>query len=229
MKCEIKGLRLAAAATLVALLLPAGVSAAAQSGTYVAVDVGQGSYDLTQGELDGTAQSALIGTGLSIVNLSSNLDKKGTGFGVAFGYRFSPYLAAEAAYLDLGKAKWNASGTVTDGINSSPMDIALSFKSSGPALSLLGSVPVGTQFSLDARAGAFFSKTKLSLTASAQGVSDTESDSDKHTGLLYGIGGTWSFTPVAAVRVGYTVYKEAVYGDRDVKQFSAGFLYSFTH
>lgn len=229
MKTKNAGLTIgvASAATAGMMLLAAGPASAAEAGFYVAVDVGMSSYDIKKSELDDVAVAALEAVGLTVVDATSDFDKSPTGYGLAIGYRFNPNVAVEASYLTLGKAKWDATGTVTDGGPNFDVDMGIGLKSSGPALSVIGSWPVGESFSLDGRVGAYFSKTRISVSISDGTNSESVSDSQSDTGVLFGVGGTWSFNPALSLRFGYTMYKDAVGGDRDVNQFSAGLQYTF--
>ncbi|MDQ2639267.1 MAG: outer membrane beta-barrel protein [Pseudomonadota bacterium] len=156
----------------------------------------------------------------------SSVDKSDTGFSLALGYKFTPNFAVEAAYLQLGKARYEADVTVTTG--GPPMDgtTGLNFKISGPAVSLVGIWPVGERLSLDARAGAFFAKTKVSLFLT--GVSSSDSlGSEKETSLLLGVGALWSFTDRLGLRLGYTRLDKAMAGEGDANSLSLGLRFSF--
>jgi hypothetical protein len=214
------------AAALV-LMLQAGGAAAADSGVYMAVDVGQSSYDLSKSEFDAIVDDVVSGSGLTVVNSTSSFKKHATGYGFAVGYRFNKYIATELGYVGLGKSKYHSSGTVNNGTTNLSMELGSKIESTGAALSLIGSLPLGDRFSLDARLGSYGSKTKLGVTVSLSGSSASESDSSNKANLFYGAGATWSLNAASALRLNYTLYRKAVDDDRNVSQISIGYVYSF--
>lgn len=199
-----------AGAVLLALGMASAPAAAATPGFYVAADLANSTYDVNRSDLDEDFET-----------VQSSLDKTGLGYSFAVGYQFSPFFAVEAAYADLGKAKYSAS--VDDGEDA--FDLTATFKVGGPALSLVGSWPLTDTFSLDARAGALFGKTKL--TGRIDGVPGSFSESENDTSLLFGVGGTYSFSDTLGIRLGYTILKDALAGEENVNQFSVGLKYSF--
>ena len=68
---------------------------------------------------------------------------------------------------------------------------------------------------------------KVSASVTVDDVLFSISDSQNDTGVVFGVGGTWSFNPALALRFGYAIYKDAIAGEDDVNQFFAGLQYSF--
>src|SRR5262245_36438836 len=101
-----------------AVLAIAGAGAAAPSlaetGFYVGATVGQSLFHQDRNEADAILFDAFDANGLTLVGGSSSLDKTDVAFGGLLGYRFTPNVAVEAGYLDLGKLKYKASGTVVN-------------------------------------------------------------------------------------------------------------------
>ena len=106
-----------------------------------------------------------------------------TGWGVLIGHIFSPNLAAEAEYLNLGEIK---AGTG-------------SAKSTGFSLSGVGSFPINDQFSL-------FGKLGYALITGKPGGSFTGSDI-KSKAVTYGFGGQLNLGPSLGIRLGWDKYK----------------------
>jgi outer membrane autotransporter protein len=217
--------RIGAGAAAAWLCLLSGAVVAGEPGFYIAVDTGVSTFDGTRSELDEVVDEAF---GADFERESSSYDKQAIGAGLVGGYRFTPFIAAEVSYLALGKAKYHASGTATDG-SGDEVDLRLGIESGGPAIALLGSWPLSDAFSLDARAGVLFSRSKLTVSVAIEGDSGSESTSEKDSALLLGVGGTWSFRPGMALRFGFTLFKDALGGEDDVGQASAGFQYTFPH
>lgn len=211
------------ACAIVALGCAASPGALA-AGFYMDAAIGQSSVSgVSQSELDAAMIEVGEETFDSFVLNDSNLDKSDTGFSFAVGYQFTPYIAVEAAFVQLGKVGYAADVTVDDGGGPVDLTTGFNFKSSGPALAVAGSWPVAASLSLDARAGAYFSRTKVSVFAS-DGAS-TESDSlgsENDTSLLLGVGATWTLTSNLGLRLGYTRFDKAVAGEGDAGYLSLG-------
>jgi OOP family OmpA-OmpF porin len=199
------------------------------AGFYLDAGVGYSSTNgIDQQELDDMMIEVGEDTFDSFTLNDSSVDKSDIGFSLALGYRVSENFAVEAAYLKLGKAGYEADVTVDDGGGPVNLDMGFNFKSSGPALSLVGIWPVGQALSLDARAGAYFAKTKASVFASAGGNSESESlDVEDDTSLLLGFGATWALSEKVGLRLGYSRFEKAVAGNADVSTVSLGVRFSF--
>jgi OOP family OmpA-OmpF porin len=215
-------------ATLVALAC--APLCAQGAGFYVDAGVGSASVGgFDKQELDGLIVEVGEDTFDSFDLNDSSVDKTDISFSLALGYRFTQHVALEAAYFQLGKARYEADVTVADGGNP-PVDITMGFgfKTSGPAVSLVGILPVGASLELDARAGAYFAKTKVRVFATDGTTSESDSlGSEENTSTLLGIGATWSLTEKLGVRLGYTRLDEAVAGEGDADVFSLAARLSF--
>jgi opacity protein-like surface antigen len=214
-----------AAAAATAVMLTSGGAAAAEPGIYLAIDIGPTSFDLNQSQPAGSAAAALDGAGLAVVDLDSSLDKNSTRPALRWGYRFSPYLAAEVTVLNLGKAVWDGAGTVTDGVDDFAGQIGVELKSRGPAFSVLGSWPIGQRFSVDGLAGFYYFKTTQSISYRFESETGSSDHSRREAGLLVGAGGTWSVSRAAALRLSYTLFPGAA-GKQDAGRLAVGFQYS---
>lgn len=212
---------LALAAAVAGAAVPHGALAA---GFYMDAAVSQSSVGgVNQSELD----AAMVEVGEeafdSFVLNDSSLDKSDTGYSFAVGYQFTPFVAVEAAFVQLGKVRYAADVTVDQGGGPIDLTTGFNFKSSGPALSVAGTWPVGPSLALDARAGAFFAKTKVSVFATDGTTSETDSlGSEEDTSLLLGVGATWALTPNLGVRLGYTRFDKAVAGEGDADNLALG-------
>lgn len=213
-----------------AMLCASTGAAAAVPGFYMSGTIGQSSTDVgdsDQEDLDDLLIATWNELGFDVVSGDSELDKSDLGFEIALGYQISPYLAVEAAYIDLGKAKYEAEGVLDDG--SGPVDTSadVSLGAKGPALSLIGIWPVSEKVSLDARAGAFFGKSTLGMEIELDDVSSGESESDKKTSVLLGVGASWALSGRMSVRLGYTHFADAVYDEFTVGRISLGLKVAF--
>jgi opacity protein-like surface antigen len=228
MSVSIKDRMGVAGAVAAAMLSVSGAAAAANPGIYIATDVAMDSADFNQGQFAGFIDALESDEEFDFDVEESSLDKSNAGFSLAVGYQITQNIAVEAAYLDLGRVSFDASGTVDGGEGAvSEFAIGAGFKSKGPSLSVVGSWPINEMFSIDGRIGAYKGKTKgdLSVSVDAEGEEGVVA-SDKNTSMLLGVGATWSLTETIGVRLGYTRIQDAV-AERDVDRFALGLRFSF--
>jgi len=122
-------------------VLAAAPASAGDRGFYAGFDLGQYSHDLDANGISRQFDAALGGLGLTTSNFSSDTSEDGFTYGVLVGYQFLPYVAVEAAYVDLGDAEYKGRATVSDGVTSADMNAQYTTESSGPSLSVLGILP----------------------------------------------------------------------------------------
>jgi OmpA-OmpF porin, OOP family len=216
-----------------AVLLAIGMVSAptvAVAGFYVEADVGTSDFDISRSEIDDTLLDAFEDEGLDVLNGQSDLDKSSTRASFAVGYQFTPNLAVEAGFVDLGRIQYDSSGLVDGGEGNIAVDVQLKAKTSGPALSVIGAWPLNDRFALEGRVGAYFGKTRATATASAaldpaENVSVSDSDTD--TSMLLGVGAVWTTSESIALRLGYTRFDKALGGEQSVDRISFAVRYSF--
>jgi len=218
----------AGAATLALLLaaMPAAAAGPQGRGFYMTGDVGMNKADVKQSQFDDVVLGTFEDFGFNVTSGVAEFDNSDLGFSIGLGYSFNQYIAVEAAYMDLGNTTYSAAGTLDDGESVFDVNLRAKVGSSGPAAVLVGSLPVSYAWTLDARAGAYFAKTRITVELSDETGSAAESGSDDDTGILLGVGATWSFSPKWALRAGYTHISNAV-GTSDVDQLSVGVKLKF--
>jgi opacity protein-like surface antigen len=198
-------------AVALGLALPLAATAA-DSGAYLGALVGYSSVDIKSSDWDAAALDAFASLPGGTLT-STKLDKNDTGFGVTVGYQFMPNLALEAYYLDLGKAKGTATGTALNGTVTVPLTITGDFKSKGPAVAVVGILPFAEGWAVDLRAGLYYGKTEVALSASSGGVSSGDSLSKEKSSFMGGIGASYSFTDNWSVRLDYLYFDKV--GDKN--------------
>jgi hypothetical protein len=214
------------------MVLVAGSMAAMSAqaaGFYMEGGIMQSSFSgVSQSELDAAMIEVGEDTFASFTLNDSSLDKSDMGFAFSLGYQFTPHLAVEAAYVQLGKSRYEADVTVDDGGGSVDLTTGFDFKSSGPAVALVGTWPLNESISLDARAGAYFSRTRVTVFASDGTSTESESmGSEKDTSVLLGVGATWAMLPNLGLRLGYTRFDQALAGEGDAGSLSLGLRVTF--
>jgi opacity protein-like surface antigen len=226
MKTVRKEIAGAVALALLVAAMPAAAAGPEGRGFYMTGDVSMNKADVKQSQFDAVVLGTFEDFGFDVTAGSSEFDDSDLGFSIGLGYSFNQYIAVEAAYLDLGDTTYSAVGTLDDGESQFDVNLHAKIGSSGPAVALVGSLPVSHAWTLDARAGAYFAKSKITVELSDATGSAADSGSDDDTGVLLGVGATWSFSPKWALRAGYTHISNAV-GSSDVDQLSVGVKLKF--
>jgi outer membrane protein OmpA-like peptidoglycan-associated protein len=243
------GLTLIAAAVMVAT----SASAAERTGFYIGGDIGQSNWNVTQSDANDFA--AAIGDELSsgyntVTFAKGELSDTDTTFSLFAGYQFVPWLAIEAAYMDLGNETVRAEGTYTyvyvnpPGVNT-PTGGSFSsdakFESSGWAISALPMLPLGESWNLFGLIGYYMGDNKVSVDFSGQDKNISganigtpyqfkDHSSDTSGVLLWGGGISYTWNQRVSFRLEYdNVADVAETGGHktDVERFTFGLLYRF--
>jgi OOP family OmpA-OmpF porin len=135
------------------------------------------------------------GAGQSIVD-------EDTAFSVFGGYQFNRYFGVEAGYADFGKIEPDVAGPALEG------DSAY--------LTAVGTLPVGENFALYAKAGVH----RWNVDTSLPGL--TGNDDDSGTDPTYGVGAQYRFTDRVALRGEYSRF-EVEDADADLAQLQVRF------
>ena len=161
---------------------------AAERGFYFGLDAGQYSYDVDQRDLDRLVVGAMEDIGLDVLDGRSETSEDGFTYGIILGYQILPYLAVEAAYVDLGDFEYKGNALVTDGVTTAELGAQLTGESSGATLSALGILPLVSGWEVYGRAGVYFGSNDAEVRFTADGISESASDSSNSTEFLWGVG-----------------------------------------
>ncbi len=204
---------------------------AADRGFYFGLDAGQYAYDLDQRGIDRMIEGSLADVGLTVLDGQSSTSEDGFTYGIIFGYQILPYLAAEAAYVDLGDAEYRGNSQVSDGTTNAGMNAQLTAESSGATVSVLGILPVfASGWDVYGRAGVYFASNDVAARISIDGISEQESDSSNSTEFLWGVGagytrGDWT------VRLDFQQFTDVgdsdTTGDVSVNRIVLGAVYRY--
>jgi OOP family OmpA-OmpF porin len=128
-------------------------------------------------------------------------DRSATGGKLYGGYGFTPNLAVEAGYADVGKAE-SAAGSV---------------RGKGVFVDLVGTVPIAENFSAIGRVGAFNGRASV-----------TGGSSESSTNAKFGLGVQYDFNKQTALRGEWERYKFKAFGERgDADLYTVGVNYKF--
>lgn len=150
-------------------------------------------------------------------------DRSATGFGITIGWRFTPHLAVEGAFLDLGEARFDIADQVSPPVSNARIGV----QSSGVLLALAGTWPVHDRLSLEGRAGAYIGKTENRAKGSVTGslAFNNLIGSDSSTSLAVGIGAVASLSDTWALRAGYD-HVDKAFG-KDARRISFGVRFNW--
>jgi OOP family OmpA-OmpF porin len=216
-------LALSLATLAVATALP--INAQAEGNWYVLGAAGATSTSGRKAQTDTTISN------LGITAFTSQGDEDDQGHKLQLGYRFNPYLAVEGGYMDLGRFTYSAR-------SSAPLVATRdgSLKMNAWNLDVVGSYPLGSQFSVFGKLGVAAHRAKFHCEGTGIACSNP-SRKASGTSLHYGVGVEWAFSPNWFARAEYEVVKKV--GDpfnatgttgtsrADVKLGSIGIGYRF--
>jgi hypothetical protein len=206
------------------LYLVTGMAHAVGEAMYLTADFGKTTYGGDISGYDAMATQLLAGTGVDAAFDQSNLDRKYTqhrprSYGLRWQNRYS---GVEIGYFNLGRAAYSATGQANDALGV-PVEIAtdMTVKSRGPALSLLGILPLGRAWQLEARGGVYYGKTTTAWSTTV-GSFDTGMYSDKHREFSSLVGGALVLDVGAqsALSLGYMRFFDIA--NRRVERLSLG-------
>jgi opacity protein-like surface antigen len=209
-------LKMRPSALLMCLGLGLAASAHAEEpGWYLVGFGGESSASgVSQNQMDENLVAIFNSGGLDVVDLSSTIDDSDTGFGLAGGYQLNDHFAMELAYVDLGSVDYQATATVSDGVDEADADVGLENSAHGPVISAIGILPIGKRFSVFGRVGLSLlnaeGKARITLGGSTQRVGQSSQKTDP----VFGLGAEFNMSKNFAIRVAWDRYLDI--GTKDV-------------
>jgi len=143
----------------------------------------------------------------------SDFDATGDAWKVFAGYRFTPYVAIEAAYADLGRARM--SSFLPGNVSQLPGAFTIDRRVEGFGADVVGTLPIGPRFALFARAGAFRARVRSDVALegnvafSDDATARARRITDDRTIAHYGVGGEWRFARRMALRLDWERFADA--------------------
>ena len=195
---------------VISLLSVVSVSHAAE-GFYVGLNVGQSIYSSDVPDFAFLDDGSITSVGL---------DDSDMGLGLMLGYQFSPYLALEGGYVDVGELNVDMSSDGT-GSEYAPGKVTFKEEGDGVFLDVKGILPLHEQLSLYGKIGVWNWNTD-SVIADTTGslISKSEDGSD----ALFGFGAAFDISNGFGMVADYTIY---ILDDENVNVFSLGVQYGF--
>lgn len=173
---------------------------AADTGLYIGASAVRTLDTLGRARLDAAVSGAVnAATGENLTIASSSTRQDAVTWSADVGYR-STYVGIEASYLNLGHLKYQVTGTETD---SSSLVANIDVRSAGPALALVGFLPLLDSLEASVRAGAYEGKTTTDYANLIDTTLHSGSASKTSTSLLLGAGIAYAVSGHLAVRIDY--------------------------
>jgi OOP family OmpA-OmpF porin len=166
------------------------------TGFYIGAGAGQSRYDMDFGS---QVQAAYADSPFAVTGASMGRTHD-TAYRVFGGYQFSPYVAIEGGWQDLGSVNGNYELTNTHGDTFSR---SAEWSLSGFNATLVGMYPFAERFAVIGKVGAFFSKLEFSerTTSSGGDRSTFNGPNDNDVRLMWGVGGSYQLTERIGLRL----------------------------
>ena len=212
------------------LLAASDFVAAAEPGFYMAGALGQAQHD--PGKSGGMVIAIrrfvdFSDFAVQIYPDAVDVDTDERSWNAALGYRVNDYFAAELTYMDFGRATVSERYDTTNFGFPFPTRITREFITdvAGPAVSVLGSLPLGAHVDVYVRAGYLFADEKIEQ----HYLGGSQSMTFGSEVWLGGVGADWSFAQRWAARVEYlrtgTLDANLIAGDNQLDQVTVGVLF----
>jgi opacity protein-like surface antigen len=194
----------AAAIAIVSICTPVEPAMADETGFYVGANALNllGTYRRT--DLD-SATTAVFGAEKDGYSMGpSSVERNHMMWSADFGYMLSRNVGIEVSYLDLGSLRYSGFGTLTatDG-TASEVHLNLDVRTHGPALALVGALPMTNFWEIDARVGAFQAKAKTRYRTTVGEDAQSGNLSQSSTSLLASVGTAFTLTTHLTLRLDY--------------------------
>lgn len=220
-----------ACAALVSLCLGAPPAVADGGGLYLGASGGYTLSSYRHADLDSALVQSFAGSGDTLVLSGSSIRNEHAPWSVDVGYRFSAFFGLQASYLELGTLKYAGAGTASSLFGSIPVTVSLDIRSRGPALALVGALPLTNDWGLDARLGVYEGKTVTEFAVTSNGTPNSGSDSKTSASLLAGLGTSYVLGGHWVLHLDYThlnkLDEKVLTKSFNVDLLTAGVAYAF--
>ena len=197
------------------------------------VDLVPGFLEYRRADLDNEVLAAFGGTNNGVAFDPSVVQKDHVMWSADIGYMASRNFGIEASYLHLGSLRYSSSGTEPSSGGSGTLATSanLDIKSRGPAVAVLGVLPMSNFWEVDARVGVYAGKTTTAFATAIGTGTNSGTVSKTSTSLLAGVGTALTLTSHCALRLDYMriehVKEEAFGRSFNVQLLTAGVVFVF--
>ncbi|HWM67636.1 MAG TPA: outer membrane beta-barrel protein [Steroidobacteraceae bacterium] len=194
----------AAAIVIVSICIRVEPVMADETGFYVGANALSLLSTYRRPDLD-SATTAVFGGAANGYSMGpSSVERNHIMWSADFGYMVSRNLGIEVSYLDLGSLQYSGFGTVTasDG-TASEVHLNLDVRAHGPAVALVGALPMTNVWEINARVGAIEAKTKTNYRTAVGEDVQSGNLSQSSTSLLASVGTAFTVTTHLTLRLDY--------------------------
>lgn len=207
-------------ATVLAVSLAGVVHAQSITPWYAGVSIGSTKSNVNAGEVNDFFRSLGYGSP------STSAEDKDAAYKFSLGYRFSPVIAVEGFYADLGKYNTRTS-VATPFVGS----VSADYKAKGYGVDAVLSAPISQAFSVYGRLGVIQAKTEANFGSTGSvGLSFNRGSKNK-TGQHFGVGMQYDLNPALALRGEVETYRklgdDSTGGELKVDVLSLGAIFRF--
>jgi opacity protein-like surface antigen len=193
------------AATFASLTL-APPAMADDTGFYVGANVGRILSSYRRTDLDSALTHDFTQANSGFTFGTGAVERDRLMWSVDVGYMFSQNWGVEASYLHLGSLRYTSFGTEPSSDDTgTPLEVKANVEivSHGPALALVGVLPMSNIWEVDARVGAYEGKTTSTYVAAVGDNTNPGKRSKSSTSTMVGVGTALTLTTHLIVRVDY--------------------------
>lgn len=185
------------------LLLCVAAHAGDLDNFYVGANFGRELNSYNTGSLDQQFEAEAIASGEGLDIKSRSVHRFVDVWWGDAGYYFTPYVALDAAYFHLGEFRYKTTGRLNVGGTEYATSSSMELTSGGPAVSLLGRLPLTDSFEANLRVGDYIGKTVFYDQFNVLSQSSVVSSSKTTSSLLVGAGAAYTFAGHWSVRIDY--------------------------
>jgi OmpA-OmpF porin, OOP family len=182
-----------------------GTSAMAdESGFYIGANVGRVLGTYRRNDINNALISDFGGADGGFALGPSSVEKSHAAWTADIGYMLTRNFGIEASYLNLGSLAYSSFGTQTalDG-GASAVAVTLNTKSHGPALALIGVLPMSNIWEVDARVGVYEAKTISTYETTVGENTSRGRLSETSSSTLAGVGTALTLSSHCTLRLDY--------------------------
>jgi hypothetical protein len=226
--------RLAAAGTAASLglLVTSTPARADDTGFYVGANVGRVLSTYHRADIDSAVTRDFGAANTNFAMGPSSVRKDHAMWSVDVGYMLSQNFGIEASYLYLGSLRYSGFGSEPAAAGGTSQVMAnIEFKSHGPALAVLGVLPMNNIWEVDARLGAYEGKSVATYYTAVDAFTTAGRLSKSSTSLLAGLGTAVTITSHCVARLDYMriqhLDEEVLRGSFNVDLLTVGLAFVF--
>jgi len=221
-----------AAIAMLSLCSVVGPAMADETGFYVGADALGLLSTYRRPNLDAATTAAFAaepGFGMG----PSSVDRIHRSWAADFGYMVTRNLGVQVSWLDLGSLRYSGFGTLTSATDGSAREVHLNldYRSHGPALALVGALPMTNFWGLEARLGAMQARTRTDFRTTVGTGEQSGSVSQSSTSLLASVGTALTVTSHCVLRLDYlriqNIEEKALQHSYNVDAVTAGLAFVF--